>query len=282
MDPTTLERQNRLEALIAELSDLPIAETIFRCMEAITPDATTDAGRVQIDAAIAGAWAFDRMLSYLERLRILNEERMEIGRKIARLQRYPSPPSEVEVAEAAKARFMAPHLAGKQEVVFNFFCASVQHIRSLLIVLAESVDYQIPQDDLDFLDQFRFLRNHYEHWYERLLGKPGESGLFTKTLTSDEYRFRGGLNTDEKNRIIVVEPRKPIPVAHIVDVTNDGVERVEAIVQETVERVRAKAITNVRTHFADNPSKAIPPPESVDQNLLIRVGGEDAPPQGGD
>jgi hypothetical protein len=273
MDPQATNRQERLDSLIAELSHRPTSEMVIRCLEASGIDPRIEADRVKVDAAMAGAWAFNRMLSYLDRLRSLNEERMQIGMEIAKHRRHPYRRSEAEVEAAADARIMAPHLAGKQEVVFNFFCASVQHIRSLLIVLAEAVEYPIPQDDLDFLDQFRFLRNHYEHWYERLPGKKNEMGLFSKRLTADEYTFRGGLDTDEKNRIVVVEPKKPLPVAHIVDVTNAGVERIERIVQGTVEGVRTKAVENVRAYYVDNPTEAIPPPESVDRELLISVGG---------
>jgi hypothetical protein len=247
-------------------------------MEAIGGDPTTEAGQAAVDAAMAGAWAFDRMTSYLVRLRSLNDERMQLGTEIGRLKRHPYPTSEAEVEAAARARVTASILAGKQEVVFNFFSVCIQHIRSLLLVLAESVGYQIPQDDLDFLDRFRFLRNHYEHWYSRLPGKSGEIGLFTKRLANGEYRLRGGLQTDEKDRIVVVEPKKPVPVAHIVDVTNAGLERVERIARETAEGAKARALENVRAYYVANPDKPIPPPESVDQELLIDVGGYEPDP----
>ena len=167
MTALTEERQQSLDALLEELGGFPTPETIVRCMEAIGVDPTTEAGQAAVDAAMAGAWAFDRMTSHLVRLRSLNDERMQLGTEIGRLKRHPYPTSEAEFEAAAWARVTASILAGKQEVVFNFFSVCVQHIRSLLLVLAESVGYQIPQDDLDFLDQFRFLRNHYEHWYSR-------------------------------------------------------------------------------------------------------------------
>lgn len=273
MDPLTPDQQAQLTALLDELGNLPTPETIVRCTEAIDPDPTTEAGRARIDAAAAGAWAFDRMTAYLDRLRSLNEERKQLGIEIGRLKRHPCPRSEAEVEEAALARVKAPILAGKQEVVYNFFCVSVQRICSFLRIAADAVGYQIPQPDLEFLDEFRHLRNFYEHWDERLPGKRNEIALVTRTTTPDEYRFRGGLETDEFDRIIVVEPRKPVPVAHIVDVTDAGVERIERITRETWEKVREHAIENVRAHFVANPAEPIPPPESVDQSLLISVGG---------
>lgn len=267
------DRQHQLDELIDKLSNTTTPEAIVASMEAIGVDPTIEADQARIDAAMAGAWAFDRMTSYLKRLRSLNDERMQLGTEIGRLKRHPFPKSEEEVEAAALARVRAPILAGEQEVVFNFLAVSVQHIRSLLMMFAASVGYQIPQDDLDFLDNVRFLRNHYEHWYSRLPGQSGEVAMFTKSTVDGEYRVRGGIQTDEKDRIIVVEPRKPIPVAHIVDVTNEGVDRIERIVRETWEGATAQALENVRAYFADNPDKPIPTPESVKQDSLISVGG---------
>lgn len=273
MTTHTEDRQAKLDALLDALRDNPTPELIVRSMDATGPDPTVPADLERVDVASAGAWAFDRMTAYLERLRSLNEERKQLGLEIDRLKRHPYPKRKEEIGEAAWARVMAPILAGKQEVVYNFFCVSVQHIRSLLIITADAVGYQIPQPDLDFLDQFRHLRNFYEHWDERLPGKNRDIALITRTMTPDEYHIRGGLRTDEKDRIIVVEPKKPFPVAHIVDVTAAGVERVERITRETWEGVKKQAIENVRAFYIANPDKDIPQPESIDQELLISVGG---------
>lgn len=264
-------QQEKLTALVAELSTFPTSETMVRCQEAVDLDPNIEVDSAQTDAAAAGAWAYDRMLLHLDRLRSLNEERMQIGERIHQLLEHPHPMTEAEIPKAAWAGVAAPHLAGQQEIVLNFFCVSVQHIRSLLLVVADAVGSEIPQDDLDFLDGFRFLRNHFEHWYDRLPGKTNEAGLITKTMTANGYYVRGGLRTDEKNRIIVIEPKKSGPVEHVVDVTNDGVTRVEKIVQETSAKVRGLAIERVRAHYIANPNH-IPSPEGVRQHLLLQVG----------
>lgn len=270
----TTAQQEQLTVLLAELGTFPTSETIVRCQEAVYLDPDVEVDLARADVAMAGAWAYDRMLLYLDRLRSLNEERMEIGKRIHQLMQHPRPTTEAELPEAAWAGVMAPHLAGQQEVVFNFFCVSVQHIRSLILVVAGAVGCEIPQDDLDFLDEFRFLRNHFEHWYDRLPGKTNEVGLITKAMTPDEYHVRGGLRTDEKNRIIVIEPKKSGPVTHVVDVTNDGVARVEKIAQETSAKVNELAIEHVRAYFIAHPEN-IPAPEDIRQDLLIDVGGKE-------
>lgn len=272
IDDLSEEQRERLAALIARLSTFPGDQLIVRCLEAIGVDGKVQADLDRIDAVMAGAWAYDRVLLYLDRLRTLNEERMQLGSEIHRLVQIPGPTTEAEIAEVARARVMAPHLAGKLELVLNFFTISVQHIRSLLMVAAEAVDYPIPADDLVYLDEFRFLRNHFEHWYSRLPGKDAEGGLVTKTLTDNEYRITGGLQSDDKNRVIVIEPKRTGPVTHVVDVTNDGVARIERIVQETLEKVVELALMQVREHFIADPSD-IPPPESVRNTPLIRAGG---------
>lgn len=266
------EQRARLIALLDKLGTFPVPETIVRCVEVVGVDPTVEADRLRMDAAMAGAWAHDRLLLYLDRLRSLNEERIQLGDAIRKLQQHPYPTNDAEVEAAAWARVMAPHLAGKQEIVVNFFCVSVQHIRSLLKVIAAAVRYEIPPDDLSFLDEFRFLRNHFEHWYDRLPGKTNETGLVTKTLTADEYRVRGGLQTDEKGRFIVIEPKKTGLVTHVVDVTNEGLARVERIVQATSAKVKELAIERVRAHYLADP-RDIPSAESVRDDLLIRVGG---------
>lgn len=271
LEDLTPAQQEQLTALLAALNTFPVPETIVRCQEAIDLGPNTEFDPVQVDAAAAGAWAHDRMLLYLERLRSLNEERMQIGECIHQLLEHPEQSSKAEAPAAVWAKVMASHLAGEQEIVLNFFCISIQHIRSLLMVTSDAVHWGIPQDDLGFLDEFRFLRNHFEHWYDRLPGKTNEAGLITRMKTADGDQIRGGLQTDENDRIIVIEPKKSGPVTHVVDVTNDGLARVEKIVQEASAKVKQLALDRVRTHYIEHP-QTIPSPKSLKQHLLIDVG----------
>jgi hypothetical protein len=167
---------------------------------------------------------------------------------------------------------MAPHIAGMQEITVNFFCVSVQHIRSLLLIVAERIGYDIPQNDLQFLDEFRFLRNHFEHWYSRLPGKIHEKALITKTLDANEYHVQGGLGIDEQDLFIVMEPKKSGPVRHVVDVTDEGVARVERIVETLDEKCKKILLEQVRAHLIANPSH-IPNIESLRWDLHFGVGG---------
>lgn len=270
------EYQARLTALLEELDSFAVPELLVRCLEVvnISGDGGPDGLSIDavVDSTLAGAWAYDRMVSYLLQLRLLWEERTKLGKAIYQLRQYPTPTSEEELAKFAKARVWAPHLAGQQEVVTNFFCISVQHIRSLLLVVAEAVGYEIPAKDLAFLDEFRYLRNHFEHWYERLPGKINEAGLITKAKTASEYRVQGGLATDARGRYVVIEPKKSGPVAHVVDATRNGLARIEGIVQETDKQVRHKALDAVRKHYIKYPQN-IPAPNEIPQTLLIDVGG---------
>ena len=168
---------------------------------------------------------------------------------------------------------MAPRLAGKQEIVVHFFCISVQHIRSLLIIVAEAVGYEIPPDDLKFLDEFRHLRSHYEHWYDRLPGKTNEVGLIAKAQTATKYWIRGGLQTDGKDRIIVIEPKKSGPVTHVVVVTNDGMARIERIASDARVNVKERAMERVRAHYTAAPQN-IPSPNTISDDLIITVGSQ--------
>src|SRR5215203_1265499 len=66
-DDLTPEQQAQLTALLEKLETFPVSERIVRCEEAIG-DSTSEADRIRIDAAMAAAWAYNRMLLYLERL----------------------------------------------------------------------------------------------------------------------------------------------------------------------------------------------------------------------
>ncbi len=263
----SVEQQEKLNALLDKLETLPLSMRIVRCEEAIG-DSTSEADRIRIDAAMAAAWAHDRMLLYLERLRTLNDERKAIGDQIRNLPRFPSPKSEEEADAEAYARVYGPHLAGQQEIVLNFFTVSIQHIHDLLKVVAVAVGYDIDPDDEAFLKKFRPLRNHFEHWYSRLPGMSGEIGLVTKTVTAYGYRVRGGLERGPRDTVIVVEPTKPIATAHIVEANNDGVARVERIVKAADAKFRELTIQRVREHYINDPND-IPSPDSVSDDMLF-------------
>lgn len=271
IEDLTPKQQEKLTALLSRLKDSPTAEMIVRCAEAIG-DSSSEADRDRVDAAIAGAWAYDRMLLYLVRLRELNEERMEIGNQIRNLPRFRSPKSEQEVDVEAHSRVYATHLAGRQEVVLNFIVVSIQHIHSLLQVAGEAVGYELDPDDKAFFQKFRPLRNHFEHWYSRLPGKTGEQGLVTKKVTAYGYEITGGLERDNQDRIIVIEPTKPIVKAHIVEANNAGVARIEKIVKAASEQFQEMALKQVREHFIADPNN-IPSPKSVRGELLFSVQG---------
>src|SRR5215210_3491909 len=135
----TPEQQGKLTVLLEALATFPVPERIFRCAQIVGIDPANQADVERMDAAGSGAWAYDRMLSYLVRLRSLVEDHRLVGRQIRAFMQHPAPTSEEEVDAAAWARVMAPRLAGDQEVILNFISVSVQHIRSLLQVVAEAV-----------------------------------------------------------------------------------------------------------------------------------------------
>lgn len=85
----TDEQQAELDSLTDMLGNLPVGEAIMRCQDAMGLDPRIGADRARMDTAMAAAWAYDRMLTYLDCLRGLNEERMEAGRAIHELKNHP-------------------------------------------------------------------------------------------------------------------------------------------------------------------------------------------------
>ena len=267
----TAEQKAQLAALLEALDAFSTSALIVRCLEAVSLDITVEANRKRIDEVMAGVWAYDRAFLYLDRLRALNKERVQIGEEIHQFLQNTKPTLEGDVTGAARARAMVQHLAGRQEIVMHFMCVSIQHIRSLLLKVAVAVGYKISASDLDFLDKFRHLRNHFEHWYNRLPGQENAATMVTTKLSADEYRVVGGLKTDQQDRVVVVEPKKTGSATHFVDVTNNGVARVERIVQETATRVREQALDQVRAYFILNPLD-FPSSDILWNDLLFSTG----------
>ena len=278
MDSLAPDRQAQVTALLNELAKRPTYDRIVRGVEVVGFNPNVQADIKQADAVMAASWASYRMLSYLERLHDLNEERKALGTEIHKLREHPYPQFEAEIEAYARARILAPHLSGNQEVVLNFLCVCVQHIHSFLKILSEAVDHKLPAEDDAFLDKFRHLRNHFEHWNERLPGKKYEHALMIKTMTASEYRFQGGLRSAGDDRVYVVNPRVAPPETHIVDVSDDGVARVEKVVRETDAKVKELILERVRQHFLANPDAPIPAPEDVRSDPIIDVGWFDQAP----
>jgi hypothetical protein len=73
------DQQAQLNALLTELDNMPLPERLVRCLEITGVDPTVETELTLIDSTMASAWAYDRMLLYLDRLRSLNEERKRLG-----------------------------------------------------------------------------------------------------------------------------------------------------------------------------------------------------------
>jgi hypothetical protein len=243
-------QQARLKSLLAELDAHPTPEAIAYCREVMGANPDVEEGMRLIDKALTGAWAAERIIPNLVKLRTLNEERMELGNTIHQQKNHPYPTHESEVDGKAWAEVLGSHNAGAQEVVFNHFCICVKHIRSALILAAEAVGNEIDQDDLDYLDRFRHLRNHYEHLYERLPGRCNDRAYVRKEMRDGYYYVEAGLEVDENDSIIAIELKKNGPlVAHAVPVTSAGMERIAKIVLEIWESLKPYAIFQVRKYF---------------------------------
>jgi hypothetical protein len=277
VEDLALEQQSQLSALLDELETLPTPEAIVASRLICIGELKLEERITEVDRAMAGGWAAARVIPYLLQLRRLDQQRLDLGMAIYHHKHHPEPQHESEIVDRARAEVLAIEYSGEQEVVYNLFCICVQHIRSFLKIAAETVGYEIDADDLAFLDEFRHLRNHYEHMYNRLPGKVNELALLTKKIGTTSYRVRGGLETDSKQRIIVKELKGGLVMTHVVDITSAGMERVERIVGRTWNELKPTAINNARKHYIAAPSK-IPSPEAVPQNLLMQVGGY-IPPQ---
>lgn len=276
MDSLGSRRRHQLERLLNGLETRGTPELILACLVAQEVDAGIKSDRKRIDDAMAAAWAFDRATHYMERLRELNEERKSLSAEIAdfhsrKKHQYPS--------DSIRPTVRAAQEAGQFEVIVNLYCVCVMHIWSLLKNASELLGVEIPTEDLDFLNELRPLRNHFEHWYNRLPGKSHERELVTKVETRDTYAVRAGLRTDERGRYVVFEYKKVDGqeelITHYVDLRNHSFERIDSIFAEANSRLRAQVLGQVTAYFVMHSDRVIPVSKSIKTDGLFRAGGID-------
>lgn len=270
IEDLTPDQQEHLQALLKTLESFPMPERFVRCAAAMG-NSTSEDDRQRIDSALDAAWAFDRLILFLNRLRDLNAERKALAESVRGLSRFPNPTSEGEAAQDAHAPVHGPHSTAQQEIVLYFMAVSIQHIHSLLKTIAVELDCRIDTDDEAYLKKFRHLRNRCEHSYGRIPVDAGEIGQGTRPFPDTERRQRGGLERDDQDRIVVINPMKPLTRAHVVEANDAGLARVECIVQVACESFMTLTVERVRDHFLRDPG-AIPLPESISDAMLLRVG----------
>ena len=173
-----------------------------------------------------------------------------------------------EIEDYARESIIAVHNSGLQEVTVHFFCNCVMHLHKLLKKAAEGAGYEIPKEDLEYLNAYRDLGNYYEHIEKRLPGHVDAGEAVRETLTDDEWRIESGLPVDDLGRIL----RK----GKAIDATGRGLACIEEVVRRTWDQLRPAALNGARRHFEAHPSD-IPVPEQVEHRLLASTGTSSAP-----
>ncbi len=278
MENLTREQESQLDALIAELEELPTAELIIeaarlRVMDRLrdTHQAATQDGDPAVEEAknlfrkaMAGSIAAEKVMSYLLTLRGLEQMRITLGREIDDHRSRPMPTRTEDVRLYAMNDVLATQKAGLQEVTIHFFCNCVMHLHKLLQKAAEGAGLEIPAEDLAILNAYRDLRNYFEHIESRLPGQVNAREMVHESFTEHEWHFRAGLQIDDQGRVMVK--------GKLFDVTSGGLEHIEEVVRRTWDALKPAALEGIRQHFHADPSH-IPRPEEVNSDLLTSVGG---------
>ena len=243
MDETTgvltSDNQQRLDALIAELETLPTAERILQSADLLCPFPRREAEKKRLRSAMAGAFAAERTMYYLVALRSVNEERKRLNKLIEKLRLVEAQALSRRDAEGVDtARVEQIALSGMVEVALHTFAVYVSQIEMLLPIATRSVSATIASRDLAFLRSYRQLRDHYEHFDERLPGKSKSQTYVTESESQGAWSFIAGLSVDPEGRFDIAGTK--------VDVTDRGLTQVEAIVQTAWEEINQKSIERVK------------------------------------
>ncbi len=248
--------QDRLDAVMAVFAHLDTTDLIYEAaLHTGEFEDGADETR-QLGPVIGASYALNKVLYYLDALDRAEEERLAVGKEIARLRGEANGQRSSDPVQAAQLDFLGFTLAGRQEVAWHQFTVWVTQISRLLELVTGAAGASLAEVDRAYLDTFRVLRNHFEHLNERLPGR--EKGGRLVIAQPDDQRLMLGLQGDEMGRIVV----NGTPV----DVTGRGRDQVRQIVARTVERIRDACLARLREHFAADPDR-IPSPESIGINL---------------
>lgn len=260
----------RLEELLAALTNLPTPEVIVEAGRIRCPLPLNDASRSRFRQVISGGIAAQKILAYIEMLRFVNLQRLAVGKANHETQQRAAELMTAEDLAAAGFLVQADRLAGIQEVTWHFFAICVGRIERYLPLVTRPAGYRMSQADKEVLASFRPLRDYYEHLEDHLPAAKSPGDVVEITETPEHITVRMGLTIDDDGRIVL--DGKPI------DVTAQGLNAVGEVLQRVWNAAGANAIEEVRKHFTRDPSN-IPSPDSLSQSLLSRsapIGPEEA------
>lgn len=265
MGTLTDKQQHELNALLEELDTLPTPELIVEAARLRLPVPMDEKSKKLMRQAYAGGIAAQKLLAYIEELRDVEDRRLKFGVQIHHKLKDATVWRAMRSLDAAQPLIEASQLAGRQEVMFHFFSVTVGRIERFLGIAAKAAGHKIPKEDHKLLATFRELRDYYEHMEDELPGRKNYRADEHEEEREGELRLRPGFTMDAQERIVLN--------GVTVDVSGGGLRAVEALLQRHWVGLRDDALDLVRKHFEADPS-TIPPPEAVDQNLLVSVDGQ--------
>lgn len=263
----TEEQQARLEGVIAALETLPTPEVIIESQKLRCSLPLTDKTRRRLRMAYAGGISAQRLLSYIEALDDVDEHRQEISRNITQLLRDRDVLLAAEDSDAAYPMTLSAHLAGRMEVDNHFFAVCVGRIERFLPKAARAAGHKISKEDLELLGTFRPVRDHYEHFDERLPGGDKYSVAASESEENGRWTIRMGLTVDPMQRIVIDSVAA--------DMTPRGLATVREIVRRNWDELKPAAIEHARKYFVENPDQ-LPHPDDLDHDVLVSTGNQGA------
>jgi hypothetical protein len=261
MDSLNTEQQERLIALITELETLPTAERIVQSAKVRCPLPVGEAEKKRMRAALAGAFAAEKVVYYLQCLRFANRERNRLNRQIANQIAIENEALTIRDAKAvATSRIERTALSGLLEVMLHTFAVYAWRIAVLLPIAARASSVKIDSCDQNVLNAYEGLRHHFEHIEERLPGKKHAAEYVTEWEENGEWKIQMEFGVDSAGRFVIN--------GTAIDVTDEGLREIERVAQKVWEKINQQTIEEVRTYFTKHPAD-IPDPSAVDSSLLF-------------
>jgi hypothetical protein len=258
-DDLTQRQKWALQALMAEIARLAIAETIVECIRLRWLGRGGDEAKAEYRRALAGGRAAHLVMSYLRSLEDINRRRHELGTTISEKLNQPFPTTKEEARVYVEAELDAMVLAGLQEILLLDFASTCIQLYSLVQKAAEAAGYEIPPKDLEFLNHYRPLRDYSAHIYNWLPGGPNAEEVVTEIDDERGWQIIIGFEIDHRARVVLGNK--------LIEVNDRGLERVSEIVRRTLGALAPAAMVGIHRYFVEHPEN-IPPP-SVVRNITL-------------
>jgi hypothetical protein len=261
----TDDQKKRFNAVMEQLEKLDVPELLWESARLRMPKPITKEQKPRFRSNFAGAIAAQEVLAYVSELHNANDQRIELFHEINRIKAEADAIEHTDRDQARTLRITVGCLAGMQEVAIHRFASAIERISELLPRATKTSAYKLSSTDRSLLENYKDLRDYYEHLENRLPGGQFDKEACTEIEDERGWRVIMELPINKSDGMIEIQGSR-------IDVSSDAAMDVTLVMQRAWADLKAHALAEVQKHFLANP-EAIPEPIDVRDAILAELGG---------